>query len=284
MSPDNTEIVAGGDGRSAPPSSGEERHERVERSTESRPVLEVEGAPHPLTEADAETTPRAVADPLVPPLQVVDAAGHERRQRRPDEKVSGVGVAVVDDPRPLVVVDDRAFPRLEHAPVAGVDHDERDVAEPAGERESVATRHRCELLGRLRPLAQVLESVVELAELAEHALGADLSGAQVPQMLVDPVRDQTADDVLAPPRLLTDLADPRVRDVPVVDHVVVVEDHRRRHHREEPALDVGRPRLVVQPAVLLEVADELGRQALDGFVARVGSSIRSCVTGDESSA
>ena len=103
---------------------GEELHERVERSTESRPVLQVEGAPHPLTEADAETTPRAVTDPLVPPLQVVNAAGHERWQRRPDEQMSGVGVALVHDPGPLVVVDDRAFPGLEHAPVAGVDHDE----------------------------------------------------------------------------------------------------------------------------------------------------------------
>ena len=57
--------------------------------------------------------------------------------------------------------------------------------------------------------------------------------------------------------------DPRVGDVPVVDHVVVIEDHRRRHDRQEPALDRRAPRLVVQPAELVEVVDQLARQTLD---------------------
>ena len=53
------------------------------------------------------------------------------------------------------------------------------------------------------------------------------------------------------------LLDPEPRDVPVVVHVVVVEDHRRRHGREQPADVRVRPRLAVEPRVLLEVGDLL---------------------------
>ena len=50
------------------------------------------------------------------------------------------------------------------------------------------------------------------------------------------------------------------RDVPVVDHVVVVEDHGRRYDRQQPPLDVRSPRFEVQVAVLLEVGgDVVGR-------------------------
>ena len=58
------------------------------------------------------------------------------------------------------------------------------------------------------------------------------------------------------------LLDPAPGDVPVVVDVVVVEDHRARDRREQPA-DVGvRPRLAVEAGVLLEVGDLLaGRLA-----------------------
>ena len=77
--------------------------------------------------------------------------------------------------------------------------------------------------------------------------------------------------------------DPRQRRVPVVDHVVVVEDHRARHDREHPALDLRRPRLVVQPGVLLEVGDvveprDSGRRRRGGHAAArpsPGSAARS---------
>ncbi len=78
-------------------------------------------------------------------------------------------------------------------------------------------------------------------------------------MLVDPVGHQPADHVVFPPRLLLHLDLPRGRDVPVVDRLVVVEDHHARHVGEEPTLHLRRPRLVVQPRVLLESADEFRR-------------------------
>jgi len=57
---------------------------------------------------------------------------------------------------------------------------------------------------------------------------------------------------------------PRRRDVPVVVHVVVVEDHGARHGGEQPA-DVGvAPGLLVETCVLLEVRDLLA-----GWPARV---------------
>ena len=50
------------------------------------------------------------------------------------------------------------------------------------------------------------------------------------------------------------------RRVPVVDHVVVIEDHGAGHHRQHPALHLGLPRLVVQPGVLLEVGHVVQRR------------------------
>ena len=54
-------------------------------------------------------------------------------------------------------------------------------------------------------------------------------------MLVQPVRHQTADDVLRPPRFRLDVANPRVGDVPVVDHLVVVELADASRGTEAPA-------------------------------------------------
>ena len=54
--------------------------------------------------------------------------------------------------------------------------------------------------------------------------------------------------------------DPFAGDVPVVVDVVVVEDHRRGHGREQPAdIRVG-PRLAVETRVLLEVRNLLARR------------------------
>ena len=80
-------------------------------------------------------------------------------------------------------------------------------------------------------------------------------------MLVEPVGHERADDPLLPPGRRPHLAHPGRGDVPVVVDVVVVEDHRARHGREQPA-DVGiAPRLAVEPRVLLEVGDLLARRA-----------------------
>ena len=79
-----------------------------------------------------------------------------------------------------------------------------------------------------------------------------------------------------PPHLLH----PAPGDVPVVVDVVVVEDHRRRHRREQPA-DVGvRPRLSIEARVLLEVGDLLAGRLVRVAAARMNSS----VAGETSSA
>ena len=79
-------------------------------------------------------------------------------------------------------------------------------------------------------------------------------------MLVEPVGHEGAGDSVFPPRERPHLGDPRLGDVPVVSHVVVVEDHRRGNRCEQPA-DVGiRPGLPVEARVLLEVGDLLTRR------------------------
>jgi hypothetical protein len=82
-------------------------------------------------------------------------------------------------------------------------------------------------------------------------------------VLIEPVGHERAGDPFVPPRQGAHLLDPRLRDVPVVVDVVVVEDHRRRHSREKPA-DVGiRPGFAIQLGVLLEVGDLFPRWLAD---------------------
>jgi hypothetical protein len=91
-------------------------------------------------------------------------------------------------------------------------------------------------------------------------------GREVAEVLVDPVGGERALDVLVPPLVLSHLGQPGLGDVPVVVHVVVVEDHRGRDHRQKPP-DVGvAPALQVELGVVLEVehalTGRLGRIAL----------------------
>src|SRR5579863_6985828 len=74
-------------------------------------------------------------------------------------------------------------------------------------------------------------------------------------MLVQPVALVGALDAAAPPGQCRDTAAPVGRGVPVIVHVVVVEDHRGRDDGEEPANLGVAPGLQVQRAVLLEVGD-----------------------------
>ena len=115
-----------------------------------------------------------------------------------------------------------------------------------------------------------------------HLVGVELLGAEVAEVLVHPVRGVGADDPVAPPRLRRDLPPPRQRRVPVVAQVVVVEHHPGRHGRQQPAHGRRRPRLVVQPGVLLEVLDLVD----DLRIARPGwrRRSRSTISSDGSSA
>ena len=88
----------------------------------------------------------------------------------------------------------------------------------------------------------------------------ELRRRQVADVLVEPVRHEGAGDALLPPVGGAHLLHPGLRDVPVVVHVVVVEDHRARHRREQPADVRVAPGLAVEPRVLLEVRDLLARR------------------------
>ena len=92
-------------------------------------------------------------------------------------------------------------------------------------------------------------------------------------MLVEPVGGEAGDEADLPPLLLLHLLDPGARDVPVVRHVVVVDDHRGRDRREEPADERVGPGLAVEVRVLLEVEDLLAR-LLGGVAARADELAR----------
>ena len=149
-------------------------------------------------------------------------------------------------------------------PCSRVDQNEPYPADVTNDAEAVPSGDGSELLGLHRPVAQQLLAIFDLTECFEQSFRFHVFRTQIAEVLIQPVRHQPADHVVLPPALRADVAYPGVRDVPIVDHVVVVEDHHGRHVREEPLLELERPRLLIQPGVFLESVDQLGWQPLSG--------------------
>ena len=88
----------------------QELREMAERALVRGPVLEVHGAPEPFAQTLRERTPRAIADGLVPRLEVVDARWQEDRQRRRQYQVVESTAGVLGDPLPFLLVDHVSSP------------------------------------------------------------------------------------------------------------------------------------------------------------------------------
>ena len=138
----------------------------------------------------------------------------------------------------------------------------RTGAEVAVEAEAVAAGHRRELL-RTRS-AHAVSAVVaspSSTKRSQHPLVADLVRRQVPQVLVHPVRHQAADR--RGPATTACAGCPSTHDSDVFQSSIMSWSSKiiaLGHDRQHPPLDVGQPRLVVQPGVLLEVGDVVERR------------------------
>ena len=242
----------------------EDAHHPLERPAERRPVLEVEALAQLLAVVRADRAPGALAHRLVPGLEVVHPRREQQRQRRADQQVLAVAARVLLDPAPLLLVDHAARVRVEHPARARVDHHEPRRADVA----AVAPARPLDLaVGLEDVVAEDVRAVLRLPHARVDVVVVELARREVAEVLVEPVRHEAADDAVVPPALGADVRDPRLRRVPVVVDVVVVEDHRRGHGREQPAHVGLAPRLPVQARVLLEVGDRLARRHL-GVAAR----------------
>ena len=184
MSPDeHARSTPVGSGRIRCPSVGEQVDHRIERAAEGGPVIEVEFATELLAQSRAEPRPGAIADALVPPLQVVDAAGDEHRQRRADQHVARRRPCTA---RPRTPTRRRrpsiARPAASTRPLRQSMITIATSPEPAREREAVAAGHRRELLRLERPLAQELLAVVRARRSRSSMPSARISrGARLPR-------------------------------------------------------------------------------------------------------
>src|SRR3954451_8751173 len=141
-----------------------------------------------------------------------------------------IGVAGADDPFPLGPVDNASLAGCEVSSVAGVDHDEADATEISGKAEAIAVSTGGELFGAASPIAQDLLTVVDGQQRVQQPFVTNVGRTEVAEVLVQPIRHESADDVFHPPFLAMNVFHPSCGDVPIVDHVVVVEDHRRRYY------------------------------------------------------
>jgi hypothetical protein len=179
------------------------------------------------------------------------ASSHASRWCRPG--ASSHAAAALDE-GPLLGVDHRPLVGVEDARGARVDHHHPGVAEITAEAPARDARVT---VGATGEVAQQLLRVGDLPHGGEEDVLGELGGAQVADVLVDPVGDEGADDPLLPPVLGADLLQPLLARVPVVDDVVVVEDHRVRDGGHQPADRRLAPRQLVGERVLLEVGDLL---------------------------
>ena len=240
--------------------AAQEARQAVERRPERRPVLEVDGSPQPLPEARHHPAVASRGDGLVPGLEVVQRPGQEPRDGGADDEV--VVVAVLDlllDPAELLLADHRV-PAVGEDPAAPrVDDQEADPAEVAPERPHRALGPVGLAVRRLGEGPEDLLAVGDVPDGRERRVRAQQVGREVAEVLVDPVGHEGRGDPLRPPVGRLHVQAPGVGGVPVVADVVVVEDHRAREGRQEPA-DLGpAPRLRVQGGVLVVVDDLVAR-------------------------
>ena len=181
------------------------------------------------------------------------------------EQVPEAALQLLVQPLPLGGIDERAGGGREITRRPGVDDDQADVAEVAAVAEAVGARLPVDPVGegvqRVAHVRLVGTGVRDdpLPDLVLRTLG----GREVAEVLVHPVRRQPGDDAAVPPRRGLHLLLPVQRGVPVVAHVVVVEDHGARHGRQQPPVGVVRPCEPVQVRVLLVVLQLLARRLAD---------------------
>ncbi len=156
------------------------------------------------------------------------------------------------------VVEHGAVAFLEYPSGARVHHDQAHPAEVAVVAPAACRRSRGRPCRRTRAGCGSGSSASRT--LLEEIVFVQFLRGEVAEVLVDPVGHESPDDALLPPRLGAHLAHPGFRGVPVVVDVVVVEDHGRRHGREEPPDYRVLPGVPVQARVLLEVGDLLARR------------------------
>ena len=158
---------------------------------------------------------------------------------------------------------------LQHPRRARVDHDELGLPEVAGVAPAVGLRLA------VHPLGQLVEDLASGRARRSPRTPRGPRSAATPRPPPAPPargcrragrpsrRRARRRSARATRRSGVHLAVPALRGVPVVADVVVVEDHRARQRREQPAVQRVGPRQPVEVGVLLEVLELLARRLVE---------------------
>ena len=253
-------IEAGGLPNSPEPARASRSQSRSNDSPNAGQWSKSRGSAHLLGPRGPRSRPMRRARPPRPNARRGGARRQDQRVRGADQQVVEVAFEVCLEPFPFRVVEHGAPLLVEHPADARVEHDQPGRAEvaavaPAGpialprslaanrrstSQPSSASRTRCEQLA----LAQQLRR-------------------EVADVLIEPIGGDARRLALGPPVELAHILDPGLRDVPVVVDVVVVDHHRDRDRRQQPADVRVLPRLAIKARVLLEVGDLLARRLAD---------------------
>ena len=228
-------------------------------------MLEVGGAPQALTDA-RPAGPSVSGEALVPRLDVVHGGREQPRQRRPEDEVVVVADDLLAEPREVLLGEHGARAAVQHAAAPGVDDEHAGAA-----RRRAGTTSGTPWSPRSRgpPAGRGRAGSARRPRRAPTRAGPGTRGRRPARPGTGsrdadtPSTTEPADDALLPPRQPVHVLAPRPRGVPVVVHVMVVEDHGGRHGGQQPAHLGVLPRLVVEPGVLLEVRDLRARARPD---------------------
>ena len=173
-------------------------HHPLQRLPERRPVLEIEPLAQLLAEHGGRRAPGALADRLVPGLEVVHPGREQQRQRRADQEVVAVAGGVLLDPAPLVLVDHAALAGVEHAPGARVDHHQPRRADVAAVAPARALDLAVGLRTELGQTEVVHEQGVPILEADRSGMAAAVQAATDADAAVLTVGDLGASSGRAP--------------------------------------------------------------------------------------
>ena len=180
MSPEATTIGAGGDSWSC-----SDEINSTNAANDAGNAGQSSRSSNRLTRSPSPSTPCSrVAHPLVPGVEVVDAIGHEHRQRGDEQDVADCTARCLRHHITFCLLHHQPRTTVEHSTVSAVDDDHGDIVELAHVTELHSTRRAGAGNALSGPRPQDVGPVVDGLQLLQEPILTDLAWGEIAEVLV----------------------------------------------------------------------------------------------------